>query len=230
MEAIILAGGLGTRLRSRLADVPKAMAPIAGRPFLEYLLDRLAAAGADRVILSIGHLRQVILDRIPENYKGIQVAFVAEESPLGTGGAIRQALAQAQEPSALVMNGDTYADLDYAAMLHRHAQSGAVMTMAVAQVEDTARYGGVMVEDDRVAGFLEKGKSGPGWINAGAYVLARDFPWPGSLSSRFSFEQDVLNPFVARLRPAAFRHNGFFLDIGIPEDLDRAQTLFPSIH
>ena len=124
MEAIILAGGLGTRLRSRLTDVPKAMAPIAGRPFLEYLLDRLAAAGAGRVILSIGHLRQVILDQIPENYKGVQITFVPEESPLGTGGAIRQALSHAHEASVLVMNGDTYADLDYSAMLLRQAQSG----------------------------------------------------------------------------------------------------------
>lgn len=229
MEAIILAGGLGTRLRSRLTDLPKAMAPTAGRPFLEYLLDRLVAAGADRVILSIGHLRQVILDRIPENYRGLHVVFAPEESPLGTGGAIRQALLHAQEPSVLVMNGDTFADVDYSAMLRRHISSGTAITMAVARVEDTARYGGVFVENELVSGFVEKGKTGPGWINAGVYVLARDFPWPESLPARFSFEQDILMPLVTKLRPAAFPYRGFFLDIGVPEDLDRAQTLLPSM-
>ena len=228
MEAIILAGGLGTRLRSRLTDLPKAMAPIAGRPFLEYLLDRLVAAGANRVILSVGHLRHVILERIPENYRGVPITFVTEESPLGTGGAIRQALAQVDEPAALVMNGDTYADLDLSAILKRHLQSETSMTMAVTQIQDTSRYGGVVIEKDQVVGFLEKGKEGPGWINAGIYALDRDFPWPESLPTRFSFEENVLVPLVAELRPTAFRHTGFFLDIGVPEDLDRAQNCLPS--
>jgi len=230
MEAIILAGGLGTRLRSRLTDLPKAMAPIAGRPFLEYLLDRLVAAGADRVILSVGHLRQVILDQIPDNYRGLRVAFVPEESPLGTGGAIRQALLRAHEASVLIMNGDTYADIDYAAMLAKHIEASSSMTMAVTHMDNTARYGGVVIEQRRVVGFVEKGQEGPGWINAGTYVLSRDFPWPASLPARFSFEQDILAPFVASLRPAAFLHAGQFLDIGIPEDLDRAQSLLPAVH
>jgi D-glycero-alpha-D-manno-heptose 1-phosphate guanylyltransferase len=229
MEAILLAGGLGTRLRSRLVDLPKAMAPVAGRPFLEYLLDRLATGGASRVILSIGHLREVILARIPENYRGLSISFVAEESPLGTGGAIRQALTHAHEPSVLVMNGDTYADIDYGAMLAAHIDSATAMTMAMTRVDDTARYGGVVLNEGRVAGFTEKGLAGSGWINAGTYVLSRTFPWPESLPARFSFEQDVLVPFVNRLRPAAFQHTGFFLDIGIPEDLDRAQSLLPSM-
>ena len=98
------------------------------------------------------------------------------------------------------------------------------MTMAATEVEDTARYGGVIIDKERVVGFIEKGRKGPGWINAGAYVLRRDFPWPEQLPSRFSFETDVLAPFLDLIRPSAFLCDGYFLDIGIPEDFDRAQV------
>lgn len=229
MEAIILAGGLGTRLRSRLMDLPKAMAPIAGRPFLEFLLDRLVTAGANRVILSVGHLRQVILDRIPPDYHGMEITFAIEQSPLGTGGAIRQALRQVQEPSVLVMNGDTYVDVDLAGMLEKHRLDSSVMTIAVTHVDDAARYGGVIIQEGRVIGFVEKGRLGPSWINAGAYVLSRDFPWPASLPIRFSFEEDVLVPLVEKIRPTAFPYAGCFLDIGVPEDLDRAEVALPQL-
>jgi D-glycero-alpha-D-manno-heptose 1-phosphate guanylyltransferase len=224
MEVIILAGGLGTRLRSRLPDVPKSMAPVAGRPFLQIVLDQLAAAQCRRVILSVGYQRAMIMDAFGESYRGIALQFVIEETPLGTGGAIRLALAEVEEPQAIVINGDTYLDPDWREMLALHERAGGPMTMAVTHTEDMARYGGVLIDAERVVGFIEKGRSGPGWINAGAYVLSRNFPWPGDVASRFSFENDVLVPFVDRLRPAAFRHYGHFLDIGVPEDLDRAQT------
>ncbi len=229
MEAIILAGGFGTRLRSRLTDLPKAMAPIAGRPFLEFLLDRLVAAGASRVILSVGHLRQIILDRIPLDYRGIQIKFAIEQSPLGTGGAIRHAMREVQEPSVLVMNGDTYVDVDLAGMVKKHRIERSIMTIAVTYVDDAARYGGVIIQDGKVIGFAEKGKFGPSWINAGTYVLSSDFPWPASLPTRFSFEEDVMVPLVAEIRPAAFPYAGCFLDIGVPEDLDRAETALPQL-
>jgi D-glycero-alpha-D-manno-heptose 1-phosphate guanylyltransferase len=224
MEAIILAGGLGTRLSSRLPDLPKSMAPVAGRPFLEFLLDTLISAGCGRVILSVGHLRHVILSAFQKSYRGVPLDYVIEETPLGTGGAIQMALRQAREPAVLVLNGDTYLDADFAAMHALHLSAGRPMTMAVAQVKDVARYGGVVIESGHVMGFIEKGRQGPGWINAGTYVLSQNFPWPEGLPSRFSFETDVLTPFLERLRPTAFLCDGFFLDIGIPEDLDRAQV------
>jgi D-glycero-alpha-D-manno-heptose 1-phosphate guanylyltransferase len=225
MEAIILAGGLGTRLRSRVADVPKAMAPVAGRPFLEYLLDQLIDAGFARVILSVGYMRQIILEAFSRNYRGLEVDYAIEASPLGTGGAIRLAIGRVQESLVLVLNGDTYLNAEFAAMAAYHTTEGRPMTMAVTHVEDTARYGGVLLEDRRVRGFVEKGRRGPGWINAGAYVLSRDFPWPPDLAEQFSFETDVIVPFVDRIQPAAFPHAGLFLDIGVPADLDRAQEL-----
>jgi D-glycero-alpha-D-manno-heptose 1-phosphate guanylyltransferase len=224
MEAIILAGGLGTRLNSKLAKLPKSMAPIAGRPFLEILLDQLIGAGCTRVILSVGHLRHIILEAFRESYRGVPLKYVAEETPLGTGGAIRLALQYVQEPSVLVLNGDTYLDANFSAMLALHLCAGRPITMAITQVEDMERYGGVVIDNEQVLAFIEKGRKGPGWINAGAYILSRNFPWPEHLPSQFSFETDVLAPFLGRLCPTAFLCDGYFLDIGIPEDLDRAQV------
>lgn len=224
MEAIVLAGGLGTRLAARLSGVPKPMAPVAGRPFLEILLNQLARAGCGRVLLSVGHLGAVIQDYFGPWFRDMKLDYVVEEAPLGTGGAVRVALGQTTEDAALVLNGDTFLDADYAAMMRFHADAGATLTMAVARREDISRYGGVVVEAGRVVSFEEKGHTGPGWINAGAYVLANDLAWPAPLPERFSFERDFLAKEIGRIRSAAFEVEGFFLDIGAPEDLDRAQT------
>lgn len=225
MEAIILAGGLGTRLRSRISDLPKSMAPVGGRPFLRILLDQLLDQGCQRIILSVGYRRQAILDAFGETYRGLQLHYVVEEAPLGTGGAIRFALQHTQNPFALVLNGDTYLDSDFSAMLLGHAAANRPITMAVTRVDEMARYGGVVIRDGRVAGFIEKGRTGPGWINGGAYVMNRSFPWSEGLPSSFSFESDVLARSLNDLQPAAFPCRGQFLDIGTPDDLDRAQTV-----
>jgi D-glycero-alpha-D-manno-heptose 1-phosphate guanylyltransferase len=226
MEALILAGGLGTRLSSRLTGLPKSMAPVAGRRFLEIVLDKLIDEGCGRVILSVGYLRNIIIDAFRESYRGIPLEYVVEENPLGTGGAIRLALQRAEEPAVLVLNGDTYLDVELSTMLSHHRSAGRSMTMGVTRVEDMARYGGVVIDNQEISRFIEKGHRGPGWINAGTYVLCRNFPWPKGLPSRFSFEFDVLAPFLHLIRPAAFLCEGYFLDIGIPEDLDRAQIEF----
>ena len=224
MEAIVLAGGLGTRLASRLHGLPKPMAPVAGRPFLEILLNQLRRSGCTRVLLSVGHQHTVIQDHFGASFHGMPLDYVVESVPLGTGGAIRLALAQAREESVLVLNGDTFLDADYAAMLRFHAAAGAAVTLAVVHRDDVSRYGSVTIEGQRIAGFQEKGNSGPGYISAGTYVLARNLAWPPALPEKFSIETDFFMPEVARLRPAAFKVDGFFLDIGIPEDYDRAQT------
>jgi D-glycero-alpha-D-manno-heptose 1-phosphate guanylyltransferase len=229
MEAIVLAGGLGTRLASRLHGLPKPMAPIAGRPFLEILLTQLRRSGCTRVLLSVGHQHAVIQEHFGAAFDGLAIDYVIESVPLGTGGAIRLALAEAREESVLVLNGDTFLNADYAAMLGFHAVQGAAVTLAVVHRDDVSRYGGVTLEGRRIVGFEEKGSSGPGqtragWISAGTYVLARNLAWPPALPEKFSIERDFFVPEVARLRPAAYNVDGFFLDIGIPEDLDRAQT------
>ena len=227
MEAIILAGGMGTRLATRLDGVPKPMAPVAGRPFLEILLSQLRRAGCTRAILSVGHLHEVIENHFGANFRGIRIDYAVEHTPLGTGGAIRNALRQATEQTILVLNGDTFLDADYAAMLHFHEQQTSPLTIAITRCANVARYGGVVIggtsEGIFVTGFEEKGRSGAGWINAGAYAFDTNFVWP-KLPEKFSFETDFLAPKIAALGPAAYPVDGFFLDIGIPEDLDRAQT------
>jgi len=230
MEAIILAGGLGSRLASRLNQVPKSMAPVGGRPFLEILLNQLIVAGCDHVILSVGHLRNVIVQRFGSRYRDVAIDYAIEESPLGTGGAIRLALDQAHEPSVFVLNGDTYIDVDFSTLHKFHLALARSLTIAVVRVADTARYGGVLMKDQCITGFVEKGYTGTGWINGGLYVIDRDFPWKQDLQARFSFETDVLVPFVSEIRPAAFLCKGHFRDIGIPEDFDRAQLELGSIN
>lgn len=224
MEAIVLAGGLGTRLAERVQGIPKAMAPVGGRPFLDILLDQLKRCGCSRVVLSVGYLREIIQTHFGASYGGMQVAYSVEETPLGTGGAIRRSLSMVAEDAALVLNGDTFLDADYAAMMRYHRESGAVLTIAITQQPDIARYGGMAVKDGRVIGFEEKGRCGPGWINAGAYVLQRNSSWPKELGERFSFEKDYLARQIDLLKPTAFKVESFFLDIGVPEDYDRAQT------
>lgn len=224
MEAIILAGGLGIRLAARVSGVPKAMAPVGGRPFLEILLKQLERCGCTRVVLSVGYLHSVIEDHFGAAFGGMELEYAVEESPLGTGGAIRRSLTMAREEAALVVNGDTFLDADYAEMLRFHRAQGVAMTMAVTRQDDIARYGGVVISGGRVVGFEEKGRGGPGWINAGAYVLNRNLEWPPELPERFSFEKALLGPRVAEMKPAAYEVSGYFLDIGVPEDFDRAQT------
>ena len=224
MEAIVLAGGLGTRLATRLSGIPKAMAPVRGRPFLEILLNQLKRAGCARTLLSVGYLHEVIEEHFGAVFEGMQLEYVVEETPLGTGGAIRRALEAANTEFVLALNGDTFLDADYGAMLRFHAAERAAFTVAVTHQPDIARYGGVLLEGTRVVGFEEKGRSGPGWINAGAYVLPKAVPWPAALPGKFSLEKDFLTTETARLAPAAFQVEGFFLDIGVPDDLDRAQT------
>ncbi len=199
------------------------MAPIAGRPFLEILLNQLKRAGCARVLLSVGHLHASIRNHFGASFHGLSIDYVVEEHPLGTGGAIRKALREAHEDAVLALNGDTILNIDYAALMQFHQAQSAAFTMAVTHQPDIARYGGGPVQDGRILGYEEKGRSGPGWINAGVYALPKQMTWPPALPEKFSFEVDFLVPQTAALKPAAYQVEGFFLDIGVPEDLDRAQ-------
>jgi D-glycero-alpha-D-manno-heptose 1-phosphate guanylyltransferase len=226
MEAIILAGGKGTRLASRLNNIPKPMAMVAGRPFLEWLLDALVVQGFQRCILSVGHLHQVIQDYFGNFFAGMQLEYVLEEGALGTGGAIRRTLSSAQEDSVFVLNGDTFARLDFQKMFQQHLHSGLSLSMAVVYQENAERYGRVLLDGEHVTGFREKGIVGPGWINAGVYILNKALAWPDGLAPQFSFESDFLAPHITELRPKYYTCDEYFIDIGIPEDLDRAQSEF----
>lgn len=225
-EAIVLAGGFGTRLRGVVDDVPKPLAPVAGRPFLAWLLDRLAAGGMRRCILATGYLSELIEARIGSRWQGMDIAYSLEPAPLGTGGAIRLAAKRLQGDAAHVLNGDTWLEYDPVALQDAARTTGASMAIALARVDDVARYGAVDIDHGRVAGFREKGEAGHGWINAGCYFLGAEAIAALPARDAFSFEQDVLQPRVQAGAVAAFTATAGFIDIGVPDDYARAQLQF----
>jgi D-glycero-alpha-D-manno-heptose 1-phosphate guanylyltransferase len=228
MEAIVLAGGLGTRLRSVVPDLPKPMAPVAGRPFLAWVLDALADAGFARAVLAVGYRHEAIRDHFGACHRGLRLVYSVEHCPLGTGGAIRLAADAAGEWPVFVLNGDTWLDLDYGALWCAHESGGERLTVAACRVDDTSRYGALEVHDGHLRGLVEKGRSGPGLINAGTYLVSRDVVERIPRERVHSFEQQLLVPGVRDLSPAVFVADGAFIDIGVPEDYARAQPIFES--
>ena len=222
MEAIVLAGGLGTRLRRVVPDVPKAMALVSGRPFLEIVLGTLARKGIGRIVLALGYKAECIERHFGAGYAGMVLAYEIERSPLGTGGALRQALRQCRSDHVYVLNGDTYIDLEVDA-IEAQWQRHRLPIIVARDVPDTGRYGRLDVAGEYVVGFAEKGRSGRGLINAGAYVfpaaIAGEFPDDRA----FSLENEFLSDAVVRLPVQFFVSRGHFIDIGVPEDYARAQ-------
>lgn len=229
LEAVILAGGFGTRLRGVIGDVPKPMAPVAGRPFLCHLLDALVQQGVTRVILAVHHMAEQIT-ALGSRYGDLRLDYVHEETPLGTGGAMRRALEHINGADALVLNGDTFFAVDYQAVVRRLRQTRSDLVLAVRPVSDGARYSLVMIDEgNRVTGFLPSGAAGrPGLMGAGVYAMRRDLFSQFALPPAFSFETDILARLTGNLRVQAHVGEGFFIDIGVPEDYRRAQTEIPA--
>lgn len=225
-EAIVLVGGLGTRLRGVVADVPKPLAPVAGRPFLAWLLDRLAMTCVRRVILATGHGAEQVEAAIGSRWNTLQVDYSPEPTPLGTGGAIALAATLLRGDATHVLNGDTYLVYDPAALEAATRAQDCSLGVALARIDDVARYGTVDVVEGRVCGFREKGGVGAGWINAGCYYLGHDALVALPAREAFSFETDVLVPQAATGSVAAFGDTRGFIDIGVPKDYFRAQALF----
>ena len=224
MKAIVLAGGLGTRLASVTSDVPKPMAPVGSRPFLEYLLDELVEQGIEQAVLAVSHKWETIQRHFGDAYREMSLLYSVEEQPLGTGGAIRQALGSIVDDDVLVLNGDTLFRVDLASMENTHRNSGVLLSIALKQVVDGGRFGRVEVSADGViTNFLEKSAGGPGWINGGIYMLNRNLFSEYPMPAKFSFELDLVEPNIARIQPSAFQSDAYFIDMGIPEDYHRAR-------
>jgi NDP-sugar pyrophosphorylase family protein len=231
VTAVVLAGGLGTRLRGVVADRPKVLAEVAGRPFLSYILDQLADAHITRVVLSTGYMAEQFADVIGHEYRGIEVTYAHEEAPLGTGGAIKFAGGQATGGHLLVMNGDSYFDADLSAYIAWHLSGGQDVSLLLVDVPDASRYGTVRLNEEspRVAEFLEK-RPQPvrGLINAGVYLLQRDMlehipPGPCSI------ERDVFPRWLNEFDVRAWTTDGAFIDIGIPEDYERSHEFMQRV-
>ena len=224
--ALVLAGGLGTRLRQAVSDRPKVMAEIGGRPFLTYLFRKLEKAGVGRVVLCTGHMGEMISDGFGRAYGRLGLDYSRETVPLGTGGAIRHALDQLDSTTVLVMNGDSYCDVDLHALGEFHRSRGARATVVLVKSADSGRYGRVRTDSrGRIVGFAEKtATGGSGWINAGIYLLNRE--WIASIpeGKRVSLEREMFPSWIG-LGLYGFCSDRPFIDIGIPEDYGRAEQI-----
>ena len=224
MEAIILAGGQGTRLRDVVPDLPKPMAPVAGRPFLEILIGSLARKGVTRAIISVGYMADKIRSHFGSRFADIDIAYAIEEVPLGTGGGLRLAMQEACLDHVFIFNGDTFLDLDLAAVEAQWQQRRRPLIVG-RMVSESARYNCLQVETGRVVGFSDKGAIGNGIINAGCYVFdARQFDRI-PCGHAFSIEADYLPREVGDNPFDLFLSNETFIDIGVPEDYERAQSM-----
>ena len=228
VTATVLAGGLGTRLRAAVPDRPKVLAPVAGRPFLAHLLDRLARASVRDVVLLTGHAADQVHAAFGDRYAGMRLTYSVEPAPLGTAGAILHALPLFRSEIVLLMNGDSYCDADLAAFRRSHAEEPSAFGMVLARVADASRYGRVEVAaDGRVVQFAEKEPAGPpGWINAGIYLIPRDLLEGIEPTRPTSLERDLLPGWAAAGRVRGFRAEGRFIDIGTPESYAAAEAFF----
>lgn len=222
MEAVVLAGGMGTRLRSVVSDLPKPMAPVKGRPFLEYILEWLERSGVKRTVLSVGYKWESIHDHFGSRLGSMELAYSVEDHPLGTGGAVALAVSKTSEKTIFVVNGDTSFPIELSELLARHGQTARGATIALKRMENFDRYGTVVLDDDRIVAFQEKAPRESGFINAGIYALDRSFLAGRGLPERFSLEQEVLEKDAGRGKLYGAVFDVPFLDIGIPEDYARA--------
>lgn len=227
-EAIILAGGFGTRLSSVVRDVPKSMAPVNGRPFLDYQLDYLDVFGIQKVILSVGHLHEKIIDHYGDHYRDIRIEYCIEEEPLGTGGGLKKAMSVAEGPLVIAMNGDTFYEIDFMKFLHIHRGKESKLSIVLREVDDVSRYGSIERDEDRrITGFYEKNrKSGKGFINGGIYIINKRFFDKHNLPDKFSLEQDFFEKIYKKEKIYGILCRQYFIDIGVPEDYAKAQEDF----
>lgn len=222
ITAIVLCGGLGTRLGSLTRDTPKPMMRVGGRPFLAYVLDWLCMPDVEAIVLAVGFRWRAIADFVGDQWNGWPVHYSVEDSPLGTGGAVRLAMQRHRLPEALVVNGDTLFRIDLGEFLRAPLPDDCSTRIALRQVDDCRRYGRVVIDRRRrVTAFGEKEWSGPGLINGGIY-RQRWAPLAGFGEQSFSFETDVLARQTDALSMEGMPFDAYFIDIGVPEDLERA--------
>ena len=224
MEAVVLAGGLGTRLRTLVSDMPKPMAPVAGRPFLSYLLDYLVRQNIRKIILATGYKREKIYEYYGDSFKEAELIYSEEQEPLGTGGALKQALHYVTSADVFVLNGDTFFNVDLQELMGFHLENQAHVTLSLKEMNNFDRYGTVEVVNHRVVKFNEKKYTANGKINGGVYVVNAHCFDLVDLPSKFSFEVDFMQAYTDKLKIFAFESKGYFIDIGVPEDYLKAQS------
>jgi D-glycero-alpha-D-manno-heptose 1-phosphate guanylyltransferase len=221
LEAIVLAGGLGTRLRSVVSDLPKPMAPIGDKPFLEYILKYLQKNGITRVILSVGYKWETIKEYFGYKWENIELVYSVEDEPLGTGGAIKKAMKQLKTGQVYIINGDTFFDVDLKSLV---LEDNSKLILSLKHMINFDRYGCVESDDNNlVKAFTEKGYRESGNINGGIYLASKNIFDNFDLDEKFSFEEFMQVNFE-ELKISVKVFEKYFIDIGIPEDYQKAQT------
>lgn len=226
-EAIILAGGLGTRLQSVVKDIPKPMADINKKPFLEYLFNYLNYFKIEKVILAVGYKKDIIKEYFGNKYKDIAIVYSEEKELLGTGGAIKQATKFCEEQEILILNGDTFFDIDLNKFYNLHINKHSKLSLALKHMKNFDRYGAIEIdENNKIIAFLEKTYKQDGFINGGIYLLNKDFFISLNFPERFSFEKDFMEKYYKVFDFYGWLFNNYFIDIGIPEDYEKAKRDF----
>lgn len=230
VTAAVLAGGLGTRLAGVLDDRPKVLAPIAGRPFLDHLVDWLAASGIRRIVLCLGHRAEAVVDHLARRPRsGLEIIPVIEPTPLGTAGALAHAGA-ALGPSVLALNGDSVVAVGLPAFVRAAAALGTPATLLAVAVDDADRYGRVVVENGRVRAFEEKrAELGAATVNGGLYLLSDAVIAGIDRHGESSLERETLPRLAAEGRLGAWTVDAPFIDIGTPDSLAAAGVAVPRL-
>ena len=231
IDVLILCGGQGTRMRPVLADKPKILIDLGGKPFLDILLKNLATQGFQRIILSVGYLKEQIINHFATNTdKKIQIEFATEDTPLGTGGAVKKAKSLIKSDNFLIMNGDSLCLVDYQKFYENHLDKGALISMVLNKVADTSDYGEVKLDDgNKIVNFNEKGggkKSG--LISAGIYFMRKNIFSYMPKESNFSLEYDFF-PKILDKPCYGFVSEEEFIDIGTPKKYKRASQLISKL-
>lgn len=223
ITAAILAGGLGTRLRSVVSGRPKVLAEVNNRPFIACLLDQIGKAGVKKVVLCTGYLGEQVKATFGDFYNGLTLLYSQEQLTLGTGGALRLCFPLLKSEPVLVLNGDSFCKADLHYFLNLHVTKKSTASLLLVEVPDVGRYGSVQLSmDGKIVSFEEKGnKTGPGLINAGVYLLNHAFLESIPINTDVSLEHDMFPLWINR-GLYGFQTKGNFLDIGIPQDFATA--------
>jgi len=231
-DAIVLCGGAGTRLRSVTGDAPKSLATIGDRPFLDILINQLRRYGFERVILAVGYQRDLIQAYFESRIYNVSLVYSVESTPLGTGGALRNAADHIKSDAALIMNGDSYTDVDLRRFLAEHKKSGADLSVVVVPNDGRVDCGLVSADaGGRVLGFKEKlSATGIQYVNAGMYMADKKILYEVPSNQRFSLEEELFPRLLAaRKNIRTFHHSGTCVDIGTPERYLQAQATLAQV-
>jgi D-glycero-alpha-D-manno-heptose 1-phosphate guanylyltransferase len=229
-EAVILAGGFGTRLKSVVNDIPKPMALINGKPFLLYLIEQLGKFRFEKVIIAAGYKYEAIKTYFGSSYKNIKLTYSVEKEPLGTGGAIYMASGLTTSDCFFILNGDTFFEVDFDKMEGQFIENNSDLMVALKPMVGFDRYGAVVTNNKKILSFCEKKYCDNGLINGGIYLLKTDWLQKRAPGKVFSFEKDILEKYAERGEITSYISDGYFIDIGIPEDYKKAAEELPLFH